>query len=106
MLQAAVSARAIKSKGAANMSKINSYNACIYARLSRDDGDKLDGMPRVPGQDADTTKARPCPKARPYQNDVVPVVQARHTAYGEILTLFGCSVSVDAPSGNVKRYKT
>ncbi len=42
MLQAAVSARAIKSKGAANMSKINSYNACIYARLSRDDGDKLE----------------------------------------------------------------
>ena len=24
------------------MSKINSYNACIYARLSRDDGDKLE----------------------------------------------------------------
>lgn len=42
MLQAAVSARAIKSKGAASMSKINSYNACIYARLSRDDGDKLE----------------------------------------------------------------
>ena len=42
MLQAAVSARAIKSKGAANLSKINSYNACIYARLSRDDGDKLE----------------------------------------------------------------
>ena len=42
MLQAAVSARAIKTKGAANMSKINSYNACIYARLSRDDGDKLE----------------------------------------------------------------
>lgn len=42
MLQAAVSARAIKSKGAANMSKVNSYNACIYARLSRDDGDKLE----------------------------------------------------------------
>ena len=42
MLQAAVSARAIKSKGAANMSEINSYNACIYARLSRDDGDKLE----------------------------------------------------------------
>ena len=42
MLQAAVSARAIKSKGAADMSKINSYNACIYARLSRDDGDKLE----------------------------------------------------------------
>ena len=24
------------------MGKLNSYNACIYARLSRDDGDKLE----------------------------------------------------------------